>query len=62
MATSLPVVKTLIKHNNNSLEENDGKEKEPIELEFTEQKTDPDYNENAIDFKWSDVEEDEDIT
>ena len=36
-------------------------EKEPIDIEFTEQNADPENNENAIDFRWSVVqEEDED--
>ena len=35
LATGLPVAKTLIKYNN--LEENE-EEKEPIDIEFTEQK------------------------
>ena len=38
MATGLPVVKTLIKYNNNNLDENDEEEKVPINIEFTEQK------------------------
>ena len=57
MATSLPVAKNLIKHNSNDSEENDKKEKEPISIELTEQKTDPYNYENAIDFRWSDVQE-----
>ena len=59
MVASLPVAKTLIKYNSNSSEENDEEEKEPIDIEFTEQKTDPENNENVIDFRWSDVQEDE---
>ena len=43
------------------MEENDEEEKEPINIEITEQKAGPYNDENAIDFKWSDVtEEDED--
>ena len=38
MATGRPVVKTLIKYNNNSLEENDEEEKEPINIELNEKK------------------------
>ena len=38
MATGRPDAKTVIKYNNNNLEENDGEEKEPINIEFTEQK------------------------
>ena len=42
MATDLPVARTLIKYNKN-LEKNDEEEKEPINIQLTEQKTDP-YN------------------
>ena len=45
-------------YNNNS-EENDWEEKEPINIELTEQKTDPYNYENAIDFRWSDVQEED---
>ena len=38
MVTGFPVAKTLIKYNNNSLEEKDKEEKEPINIELTEQK------------------------
>ena len=38
LATGRPAAKTLIKYNNSS-EENDEKEKEPINIEFTEQKS-----------------------
>ena len=41
LATVLPVVKTLIKYNSNRLEKNDEDEKEPIDIELTEQSTDP---------------------
>ena len=58
MATGLLVVKTLIKYNSNNSEENE-EEKEPINIEFTEQNTDPYNDENAIDFRWSDVQEEE---
>ena len=58
MATCLPVAETLIKYNNN-LNENDEEEKEPINIELTEQKTDPYNDENTIDFRWSDVQEEE---
>ena len=37
MATGLAVAKTLIKYNSN-LEENNEEEKEPINIEFSEQK------------------------
>ena len=57
MATGLPVAKTLIKYNSNNWRK--WKKKEPINIELTEQKTDPDNDENAIDFKWSDVQEED---
>ena len=41
LVTGGPITKTLIKYNSNSLEENDEKEKEPIDLEFAEQKANP---------------------
>ena len=40
-ATGRPDAKTLIKYNNNNLEEKDEVEKEPIDIELTEQKADP---------------------
>ena len=44
------------------MEENDEEEKDPIDFELTEQKTDPYNDENAIDLRWSDEkEEEEDI-
>ena len=60
MATGRPVAKTLIKYNSSCSEKNDVKEKEPIDIEFTEQKTDYYIDENAIDFRWSDVKEEGD--
>ena len=36
LATGVPVSKTLIEYNSNSLEENDEEEKVPINIEFTE--------------------------
>ena len=39
------------------MEENDEEEREPINIDLTEQKTDPYNDEIAIDFKWSDVKE-----
>ena len=47
----------------NNLEENDEKEKEPINIELTGHKTDPYNDENSIDSKWSDLteEDEEDI-
>ena len=60
MATGRPVAKTLINYKGNSLEENDEEEKEPIDIELTEQKKTAPYNyENAIEFRWSGVQEDE---
>ena len=63
MATGLPVPKILIKYNSNNLEENEEEEKEPINIELTDQKTNPYNDKNAINFKRSDVQEeyDEDI-
>ena len=42
------------------MEENDEEEKESIKFELTERKTDPNNDENVIDFKWSDTKEEED--
>ena len=62
LATGRPDTKTLTKYNNNSLEKNDEEEKEPINIDLTEQKADHYNNENAIHFRWSDVnKEDKDI-
>ena len=41
MATRRPVIKTLIKYNSSCSEKNDDKEKEPINIEFTDQVEDP---------------------
>ena len=41
MATGLIVSKTLIEYNNNSSEENNEVEKEPIDIKFTEQRDRP---------------------
>ena len=41
MATGRSVAKTLIKYNNNNLEENDEEENELINIELTEQKANP---------------------
>ena len=41
------------------MEVNDDEEKEPINIELTEQKADPYNDENDIDFRWSDAKEDE---
>ena len=38
MATERPVAEILIKYNSNNLEENNEKEKEPINIELTDQK------------------------
>ena len=59
LATEKPVTKTLIKYNSSCLEKNDEKEKEPIYIEITDQNADPYNDENAIDFKWSDVKEED---
>ena len=40
-AIGRPVAKILIKYNSNNLEEKDDVEKEPIDIELTEQKADP---------------------
>ena len=50
-ATGRPVAEILIKYNSNNLEENDEEEKEPINIELTDQKTDTYNDENAIDSK-----------
>ena len=55
----MPVAKILIEYNLNNLEENDEEEKEPIHIELNEGKTDPYNDENAIDFRWSDVQKNE---
>ena len=62
-ATGWPVGEILIKYNNNNLEENDEEENKPINIELTDQKTDPYNDENFIESKWSDVteEDEEDI-
>ena len=41
MATERPVTKTLIKYYSNNLKEKDEVEKEPIDIELTEQKAGP---------------------
>ena len=58
-AAGLPVSKSLIENKSNDSEENEDEEKEQIDIEFTEQKADPENDENAIDFRWSDVQEEE---
>ena len=58
MVTCHPVDKTLIKYNNN-LKKNDDEEKESISIELTEQKAEFYNDENAIEFKWSDVKEED---
>ena len=45
--------------NSNNSKENDEEEKEPINTEFTEQKTEPYNDENAIEFRWSGVKEED---
>ena len=51
LATGWPVAKILIKYKNNNLEETDEEEKEPINIELTDKKTDPYNDVNSIDFK-----------
>ena len=41
------------------MEENDDETKNTADIEFTQLKTDPDNDENAIEFKWSDAQEDD---
>ena len=41
MATGRPVAKALIKYNSSCSEENDEEEKEPIDIEFIKQNSDP---------------------
>ena len=41
MVTWRPVTKTLIKYNSSCSEKNDEKEKEPIDIKFTDQNADP---------------------
>ena len=60
-AAGLPVSKSLIENKSNDSEENEDEEKEPIDTEFTEQKADPENDENAIDFRWSDVQEEDEV-
>ena len=55
MATGRPVAKTQIKYNSNSLKKNDEEEKEPIDIEFTDQKQI--LTMIAIEFKLLDVKE-----
>ena len=59
MATERPVAKTLIKYNSYRLEENDEVENESINIELSEQKTDIYNDENAIEFWWSNVQEED---
>ena len=57
MVNGSPIAKTLIKYNNN-LEENE-EEKELINIELSEQKANPYNDENAIDFRLSNVQEED---
>ena len=61
MTTGRPASKTLIKHNNN-LEEMMKKRRNQLILSLLIKKTDSYNDENAINFRWSGVQEDEDIT
>ena len=60
MATGQVVVKILIKYNSNSLKEMMKKIRNQLILCLLRKK-DPDNDENDIDFRWSDVKEEEDI-
>ena len=55
MANGLPIAKTSIGYNNNCYEEIE-EERKTIYIEFTKQNAD---SENAIDFRWSDVQEED---
>ena len=57
VANAKPVIKKLIEHNSNNLKKNGKEEKEAIDIEFIEQKTNTENNENTIDFKCSDNQE-----
>ena len=59
MAAGKPVAQTLIKYNSNRLEENNEEERKTINIELTDHETDPYNDENAIDFKWSGVKEED---
>ena len=59
MVTGLPFTKTLIEYNSNCLEYKDEKEKKLIDIELNEQNARPENDENAIDFSWSGVQEEE---
>ena len=49
MTTGLPVAKNLIEYNSNRLDENDEEEKEPINIELTDQKIESFNDENTFD-------------
>ena len=55
-STTKQVTKKLIRYNRNYLEENNEDEKETIYIDFTK-KTDIEDYENFIDFKWIDVQD-----
>ena len=56
LATGLPVAKILIKYNINNSEDNQ-EEKNPIDIEFSDQKSDPENDENTIiDFRRSGIQ------
>ena len=66
MVTGLPVDINLIEYNSNDLKENENEEKKPIDKVYWEKKVDPENDENdenAIVFRWSDVQkvDEEDI-
>ena len=51
MANGPPVSKSLTEYKSNRLEENDKDDKESIDIDFTEQKADPENDENEIEFR-----------
>ena len=59
LATGRPVAKTLIKYNKNNSEENDEKEKELMDIEFTDQNADPEIMKMLSTLMISVKEEDE---
>ena len=53
------VSKKIIEYNSNDLEENDEEEYEPIHIDFIQQKADLENYENAIDFRCSNLQEED---
>ena len=60
LTTGHSAAQNLIEYNSN-LDENDEEEKELIDIELTEQKSGPYNDENTIDFRWSDVKEEDEV-